>query len=302
VAARRHRLRHSGEKPRRGGVIERRVQIVVVAYHAAETLERTLGSLPPGASVTVVDNSQSDAVRGVCAVHSSRYLASSRNVGFAAGVNLALRDLLAGEACDVLLLNPDAELPEGALARLSAALHLDDRTCAVAPRLEHTSGSSQRVIWPFPSPRQAWVEAVGLGRLNRGVGFAVGAVLLLRWEALCEIGLLDERFFLYAEETDWQRRALERGWHSLVCEGVTATHAAGATSSDPSRREQLFYAAQELYVRKWFGARGWQLYRLANIVGAALRALILPRPRRGGAARRLLIYLRGPCRAAATRA
>ena len=275
------------------------VHVVVVAYHGAAELDRALAAVTGEATLTVVDNSQSEAVRIVCEQRRARYLPTSGNLGFAAGVNVALREILAGDPCDVLLLNPDAMLPEEAVGRLAAVLAADNRASAVAPTLVHPSGRPQRSLWPFPSPRQAWLEAVGLARLQRGPSFAVGTVLLLRWEALQEVGLFDERFFLYAEETDWQRRAHELGWHAALCPDVIAAHVGGATSVDPARRERLFYAAQELYVRKWHGSRGWMVYRLAVIAGAAVRALVLPPPRRAEAGRRLLAYLRGPHRVAA---
>lgn len=277
----------------------RPVRVVVVAYHGVDELERAVASVGGGVDVTVVDNSQSDAVAAVCERRGARYLRTSANLGFAAGVNVALREILAGEPCDVLLLNPDSVLPEGAIGKLAEALAGDARAAAITPALMYSSGSPQRVSWPFPSPGQSWLEAVGLARLGRHPSFAVATVLLLRWEALQDVGLFDERFFLYAEETDWERRAHERGWHSAVLADVVATHVGGATSDDPSRREHLFYAAQEIYIRKWYGQTGWLLYRLATIAGAAVRAIVLPRERRSGAARRLLIYLRGPCRVAA---
>lgn len=249
--------------------------------------------------MTVVDNSQSAAVQRVSEHRGARYVRTDRNLGFAAGVNVALRDAACGEPCDVLLLNPDVVLSTGTIAELQAALAEDGRACAASPALVRLTGEAQGAEWPLPSPGQAWLEALGLARLDRHPRFAVGAVLLLRWEALQEVGLFDERFFLYAEEADWQRRARACGWHTVVRSTVVATHAGGAMSEDSSRRERLFYAAQELYIRKWYGSSGWFLYRLAVIVGAAVRAVLLPRPRRSEAARRLRAYLRGPRRGAA---
>ena len=87
-------------------------------------------------------------------------------------------------------------------------------------------------------------------------GFVIGAVLLIAREALDEVGLFDERFFLYAEETDWQRRARARGWEAAVCGDASAHHEGAGTSENPLRREMLFQAAQETYIRKWYGAAG----------------------------------------------
>lgn len=279
----------------------RPVHVVVVAYRSPEALDRALATVVGDAPVSVVDNSQSDEVAAVCGRRGARYLRTSRNLGFGAGVNVALREILAGDPCDVLLLNPDSVLPEGAIGKLAEALAADGRAGAVAPAINYTTGATQRILWPFPSPGQAWLEAIGLARLGRRPSFAVATIILLRWEALQEVGLFDERFFLYSEETDWERRAHERGWHAIVRSDVVATHVGGGTSDDSSRRERLFYAAQEVYIRKWYGAGGWLVYRLAVVVGAAVRAVLLPRPRRSGAARRLLIYLRGPCRVASAR-
>ena len=156
------------------------------------------------------------------------------NIGFAAGVNLALRRLLASAPRDVLLLNPDARLSPEDLDRLVQFLHepaQGRRVGCVAPRLVDSSGREQRVTWPFPSPFRMWVEAVGAGRVQAREDFVIGAVLLLRWEALQQVGELDERFFLYGEETDWQRRAAQLGWSAALCSDVVAVHD-GAGSSD----------------------------------------------------------------------
>jgi GT2 family glycosyltransferase len=128
--------------------------------------------------------------------------------------------------------------------------------------------------------------------------FAIGAVLLVRWDALRQVGLFDERFFLYAEEVDWQRRALGLGWRSELCDIAAASHIGAGTMEDPARREALFYAAHETYIRKWYGRGGWWAYRSAACLGAAGRAAVLRGERRAQAARRALLYLRGPRRSA----
>jgi GT2 family glycosyltransferase len=278
----------------------RPVHAVVVAFHAPEALGRCLSALCGSVEVTVVDNSSSQEVERVAARHGARYLDPQQNLGFAGGVNVALRSILETEPCDVLLVNPDAELDHDAIEKLAASLHDSTATCrgSVAPRLVAVEGPEQRVLWPYPSPFRAWFEAIGLGRFSVRARFAVGAVLLLRWEALQEVGLFDERFFLYAEEADWQRRALDHGWATGLCADAVAVHAGAGTSADASRREVLFHAGQEIYVRKWFGTTGWWNYRAAVVCGAAARALVLPAERRREAARRALLYTRGPRRLA----
>lgn len=277
----------------------RDVHVVVVAFHAAESLDRCLASVADSFATTVIDNSRSQAVREVAEARSTDYVDSGGNLGFAGGVNIALRNLLDGAPCDVLLLNPDATIAPRDVAELSRALHEGAaRVGAVAPRIRDGHGGDQRVEWPYPSPARAWMEAAGLGGVGSRQFFAVGAVLLLRWEALHQVGLFDERFFLYAEEADWQRRAAALGWMTVSCPQAVARHDGAGTSSDSTRREALFHAGQETYIRKWYGAAGWASYRAAAVAGAAVRALLLRGERRDAAAARARIYLRGPRRCA----
>jgi GT2 family glycosyltransferase len=289
------RVRAQAHK-RSTAVSERKIHAVVVAYDAAEQLDACLAALEQAVEVTVVDNSSSPLVAAVVAARRARYVDAKENLGFARGVNVAVRELLAGTPQDILLLNPDAALRPRQLDLLAAELHRpgNERVAAVAPRLIGAGGNDQRVNWPFPSPARAWFQAFGLGMLPARSTFAIGAVLLLRWEAIREVGLFDQRFFLYAEEADWQRRASRRGWSSSVCENAVARHAGAGTSTDPQRRETLFHAAQETFIRKWYGPAGWLSYRTGMCVGAAIRAIVLRGPRRAEALRRGLIYLRGP--------
>jgi GT2 family glycosyltransferase len=279
--------------------VTREVQVVVVAFNAPAVLAEALDALEGRLPVTVVDNSSSTEVEEVARARDADYLDPGANLGFGAGVNTALRRL-AGSRSDILLLNPDAVIGPAEIMKLSAALHSPEygRCGAIAPRLVDAD-RDQRVLWPFPSPLRAWIDALGVGdKLRSRSAFAVGAVLLLRREALDEVGLFDERFFLYAEEADWQRRALALGWTASICRDAVARHVGAGASVDPVRRETLFHAAHETYIRKWFGAKGWWVYRTGVVCGAAARALLLRAERRRLAARRAMLYVRGPRRLA----
>ena len=273
--------------------------VIVVAYGHADELDGCLAALAKDFSVTVVDNSSSPEVRDVGERHGARVVDPGANLGFAAGVNIGLRELEGIPPEFVLLLNPDARvLPSDLRALMCALGDLGPDVAAVAPRLVGADGVDQRVVWPFPSPLRAWLQAVGLGRVRSSKTFVIGAVLLLRWAAVREVGLFDERFFLYAEETDWFMRAHLLGWQSSVCADVVVEHRGAGSSEDNDRREVLFHAGQETYVRKWYGRAGWFAYRLGVTTGAVARALFLRGPRRAEAARRAGLYARGPRRVA----
>ena len=336
----------------------RSVHTVVVAYHAADELERCLAALGQKGEVTVIDNSCSPEVHSVASRHGATYVDPGSNLGFGAGVNLALRQITVGPPRDVLLLNPDAVLAPGDVEVLADFLHRpgSERIAALSPRLVGSDGAYQRVEWPFPTPRGAWAEAVGLGRRLQGSRtfvipvrklarrpasagrpgsrrrlqgsrtfvipvrklarrpasagrpgsrrrlqgsrtFVIGAVMLLRWEALLEVGLFDERFFLYAEETDWQRRALALGWTSAVCEACRrhrgrdergSSTPRGCSSTPPRRRTSASGTA----------AAGWSPTAPRPALERRPGRRLLSGDRRAEATRRAVLYLRGPRRCA----
>jgi GT2 family glycosyltransferase len=201
-------------------------------------------------------------------------------------------------SADVLLLNPDATIDRAGVDALVRCLHArSDRACVAPAQLDPSTGEPARVAWPLPTPFGAWVEAVGFGRLRRGHQFMIGSVLLLRRSALIELGRFDERFFLYAEETDWQRRAYERGWSSALCPEVVATHVGAGTGGDATERDLHFHASNERYMRKHHGPGGWWIFRTGVMAGALARAICVPGDRGRRAADRFRLYRRGPCRA-----
>lgn len=280
----------------------RPAEVVLVAYGSPGLVRQALEPLAGRHPLTVVDNSSEPEIARVAEAAGARYLDPGRNGGFAVGVNHGLARRLDPDA-DVLLLNPDAVTTPEDVATLQRALRADPRAASAGPAQVDGDGHTARVVWPFPSPGAAWAEAAGFGRLRgRRPGsrtFVIGSVLLLRAEALADVGPLDERFFLYAEETDWAYRALRRGWHHLYVPEARALHLGGATSSDPARRDAHFHASLERYLRKHHGDAGWAVARAGQVAGSAVRAALLRGEARQAAARRLRTYLAGPVAAEA---
>ncbi len=196
--------------------------VVVVAYHAADLLDRCLSGLDGEFAMVVVDNSSDARVAAVVRHHGAEYIDPGRNLGFAGGVNIGCARR---GGRDVLLLNPDAAVTPEAVRQLHAHLLADPALAAVAPaQRDPELGADARVGWPFPTPWGAWLNVAGRGRLQRRTDFLIGSVLILADRALADTGGFDERFFLYAEETDWQRRATDRGWRVALFPDVSATH------------------------------------------------------------------------------
>lgn len=270
------------------------VLAIVVAFHGVEALRGCLSALA-GVDILVIDNSSDAEVKAVAVRAGAEYVDAEANIGFACAVNIGI-GRAAGRG--VVLVNPDAEVSAATVHALLGRLNRPGgKVAAIAPATNAPDGGAQRVRWPFPSPGGAWLQAAGLGRLSSDRdGFLVGAVLALHATAIAEIGGFDESFFLYGEETDWERRAVGDGWEVVLAADQFATHVGGASSTEESRREIHFHAGGERYIRKWFGGYGWASYRLATILGAMVRVVLLPGARRSEAARRLGLYVHGPMR------
>ena len=275
------------------------IEVLVVAYRAAELLEVCLRRLGADFAVTVVDNSSDHEVRAVATRHRATYLDPAHNLGFAGGVNVGLAKR-SNPSADLLLLNPDASIDPSGVRALHRFLRArDDLACVAPAQSDPASDTDMRVGWPFPTPLGPWIDAVGLGRFRRRDDFLIGSILLLRAEALAEVGPFDEQFFLYAEETDWQRRAHDLGWHVALCPDVHAHHVGAGTGGDPEERETHFHASAERYVRKHYGTVGWWVYRAGALVGSFARSLVLSGERGRAAAFRFRLYRSGPCHAEA---
>ena len=258
------------------------VDVVVVTHNSAEHLAEAIGSvdLDTVTTVVVVDNASTDATVDIADQLGVRVIANDGNRGFGGGAN---QGAALGAAPYVLFLNPDARLESGALDRLVAALEADAALALVSPRIEHPDGSTQRVWWPFPSASASWREAFGLHRLRpateSGDGFVIGACLLVRRSTFAALGGFDLRFWLYAEETDLARRALDAHWSVAVVDQARAVHIGGA-SGDGSEGLvfEHFHRGSELYVDKHDGRAQLVSLRLALLTSAVLRSVLVRDP------------------------
>jgi GT2 family glycosyltransferase len=221
------------------------------------------------------------------------------NIGFAAANNRAL-ELARGRY--VLLLNPDVEIVSGTFAELLEALDARPSVGVASVIQQGSDGELQHTIRGFPSPRRAFGEALALPwgdsreeqpeeahyREERSADWLVGAFLLARAEAVAQIGGLDERFFLYSEETDWCYRAREAGWDVRHLPQMVITHHC-VPSTRPELVAQLSYA-KLLFARKHYRREEAAAVRLALTARHLVRVLGLAfRPGRSGADRARLI-------------
>jgi N-acetylglucosaminyl-diphospho-decaprenol L-rhamnosyltransferase len=278
--------------------------VVVVTYDALPWLERCLESVK-GAETVVVDHGSTD---GTVALVRQRFpgvrLLEQRNRGLAAGWN---RGLEASGGRYALLLNADAWLAPGALERLVAFADEHPRAAVVGPRLLDPDGSLQRSVRGFPTlwrlateylflrklaPRSRALNAFYAGGFEHDraaeAEFVMGACLLVRREAVREVGPLDEEFFLFSEETDWCYRFRRAGWQVLFYPGADCFHVGGASHGGRLHRENL--RGHLRFLLKHRGAREAERARRLLRLSLHLRGLLF-RGERGADARELAAWL-----------
>lgn len=261
--------------------------VVVVTYNSAETIGACLRSIEQGgasAEVVVVDNASSDGTAALVAAEfpAVRLIASPTNDGFARGSNRGWR---ATGAPFVLLLNPDTELRPGALAALLDCLRGRPRAALAGPRIVNPDGSLQHSCFRFPTLRMVVTGFFGLIPLDsvangryapddyerpHRVEHLLGACLLVRRAAAEQVGLLDEGFFMYFEETDWCYRLRAAGWESWYTPAATVVHrGAHSTAREPERMSAIFYRSQARFYRKHYSFFRLVAFKALCVLGLA---------------------------------
>ena len=292
--------------------------IVVVNYNVRDLLRDCLASVFDSRAdftyeVCVVDNNSEDGSADMVITEFPQvHLIRADNRGYAAGNNLGLRAFGfpdAAEARYALLLNPDTILPPAALADMLAFMEAHPQAGAAGARLVRGDGSLDKACRrSFPTPAVAFYRLFGLSRLfphsrrfgrynltylspdvTTEVDSVVGAFMLMRGEALAQAGLLDERYFMYAEDLDLCYRFKQHGWQVWYNADVTVLHYKGRSSQQRSALANYhFYRTMRLFHDEHFKQRTFFLvngliYAAIGLLGgwAFLRNRLRPAGERG---------------------
>jgi len=194
-------------------------------------LEALQQSTYPSLAPLVVDNHSSDdsvaQIRG--RFPAVRLLELDANYGYAGGNNRGLTQVMA-ECEFAWLLNPDVVVDVQCLARLVAAAQSHPRAAMLGP-LVRMREEPDRILSAGGQLVDGWARHRGIGEPDRGqfrdpseVDFITGCALLVRCSTLATIGMLDERFFVYAEEIDWCHRARVAGYTCVIEPSALAWH------------------------------------------------------------------------------
>jgi N-acetylglucosaminyl-diphospho-decaprenol L-rhamnosyltransferase len=269
--------------------------IVTVSYNTRDLLAECLAAALVGlewsglsGEVWVVDNASADGSAEMVRQRfpAVRLVAHDQNIGFAAGNNLALRNLSGFMPRHVLFLNPDTRVVGDALGQMVRFLDATPHAGVAGARLVHGDGSFQHSAFAFPGLVQTLLDFFPLhprlleSRLNgryprqsyqAGQPFAVdhplGAALMIRAQTLAQVGGFDERFFMYCEEVDLCRRVKKAGWGIYCVPQAEIVHL--VAQSTRQFRDRMFVAlwrSRFLMFDKHEGAaRRWAARRLVRL-------------------------------------
>lgn len=230
------------------------VSVVIVSWNSWGVLRGCLDSIIRTSDgfmyeIIVVDNASSDSscdeiVRDYSSV---RLIKNDKNIGFAAANNVAIRQALGRY---VLLLNPDTIVHSGAIIASIRFADKEKKCGVLGCRTLEANGTLQHNCFLSPSPLNFALSTFGLHTLfpnsrifgrermtyweledSRKVPNVAGCYMLVRHEAIVDVGLLDEQFFMYAEEMDWCKRFREGGWEIWYTPDATITHFGGVSSA-----------------------------------------------------------------------
>ena len=274
------------------------VSVVIVSYRCAGHLGRCLESLRRNADtvdleVIVVDNASSDGTAEVARAHPHvQVIEQASNEGFSRAANLGMARAR-GRA--VLVLNPDTVVGDDVLRACVHALWADERIGVISPRIIDGEGNlDPRCHRSFPTAWSALCFATGLDRVlpwrsaqaytmrylpddhEADVDAISGAFMLMRADALHQVGGFDQQFFMYAEDIDLCMRFRAAGWRVVYWPGAKVTHVGGGSNERgrrPGRADAAAYRTMAPLVRKHTpGIRGAMLATSAAIAGEVMLA------------------------------
>jgi N-acetylglucosaminyl-diphospho-decaprenol L-rhamnosyltransferase len=251
------------------------LSIIIVNWNTRELLAQCLQSLEDtircsSPDVWVVDNGSSD---GSVAMVRERFprthvIANAENVGFVRANNQAIARCAGRYA---MLLNSDTRALPGSLDGMVRFMDEHPRAGIAGTRLLNPDGTFQASYTPFPTLWREFLMLSGLGRwliqpafpsygpgagksAQKIEGYMEGACLIARREAMDQVGGLDERIFMYAEDVDWCYRFHRAGWEVWYLPHLPIIHYGGqSTRKRQGRMEAELYRSRVYFFRKHRG-------------------------------------------------
>ena len=225
------------------------ISIIIISWNAKEYLLRCLNSIKKSKilikhEIIVLDNASEDGSQDIVEnlFPEIKLIKSEINLGFAKANNVAIKESKAPYVC---LINSDVEIDAGCIDKLYEYIQKNSSIGILGPKVLNKDGSLQKSFRNAPNIRNSLARALAIDSLQvllrrnneeqsipKKVDVLTGCFWLIRREALEQIGLLDESFFIYGEDLDLCKRMWEGGWSVIYYPWVEIIHWGGASSSN----------------------------------------------------------------------
>ena len=236
------------------------VDIVVVSYNCLAYLKRCVQSIEQHADLPytlwVVDNGSTDGTRDdLNALHRATVIWNDSNLGYAKACNQGAR---AGNARYILFLNADTAATPGWLSELVRAFQSDPQIAVVGPKVVdfHNRIVSAGVVGTNAKPSiRGWMTPDAPDRYATPIDClsVSGAAYMIRRDLIPVLGLFDEAYFFYYEETDYSYNARYHGYRVVYWPSSRMYHVVSGASGNQTGKElrQMFDESQRHFQRKW---------------------------------------------------
>jgi len=268
------------------------ISIIIVNWNTRELLRNCIASIMntvqgPFFEIIVVDNASAD---GSVAMLRENFpevdvIENRENRGFGAANNQAMRIMNGRYA---LLLNSDTVLCEHAVGNLFAFMENHADAAMACGQLLNADGSRQNSIASFPSLFTLMMNTSLLEYLfpkrfpskrypcatPREVDSCIGACLMVRKKAIDAVGMFDERYFFFFEETDWALQMKKAGWTSWQVPDAEVYHLQGQSIGRNVRSREAFYRSRYQFFRKWKPRTFYSIFRTVTVVRLSVNLLL----------------------------
>jgi len=273
------------------------LSIIIVNYNVKYYLRECLQSVYCATErvsfeIIIVDNNSTDG--SVDMVKNEfpevKLIENCQNLGFAKATNQVLRE---HEGKYALLLNPDTVVLPNALDKMVEFMEANPQAGALGCKLLYPDGSLQRSCRSFPTLTTTFFENTGLEKFFpknklvakykmgywdyndlREVDQPMGSALMIRREVIRQVGLLDERFYMFFEEVDWCFRAKKRGWKIYFIPRAEIIHY-GGQSARSTMSEMMIqgYKSKHKFFRKHYGILSEWIVKQMDLWGLIFKIL-----------------------------
>lgn len=286
------------------------LSIIIVNWNAKKYISECLQSIIHQKTnheieIIVVENASSDGSQELIRKRfpNVKLICNKENLGFAKANNIGIKN---SSGKYIALINSDVKVLDGCIDQMLVYMNKHPEIGMLGPQIVDSNGKVQRSYMGFPTIWNTVCRAMALDSLFpesklfggllmtciepitiRNVDIINGCFWIVRREALNQVGLLDDRFFMYGEDKDWCKRFWDTGWKITYFPEAKAIHYGGASSSNAPIRFYIAMQRSDLqYWQKHHGSLSQRLYifilglhHIIRLIGETIIYIIRPSKR-----------------------